>query len=126
MFHHKKKSLDERSVRLKGSVFAKTWALYTGMPTSDVTLGSAKNADLWTGKLPIDEWGELVLVRNVGLGSVGALNSTSIRLAASLEIPHHEGAGGEGNFVSKEEYKKHIKKNGKWAYKRKKKNTSKL
>ena len=76
-----------------GPVFAKTWILYTGMPTSDVTLGSAKNANLWTGKLPIDEWDELVLVRNIGLNSVVVLNSTSIRLAASLEIPHHEGAG---------------------------------
>ena len=45
-------------------------------------------------KLPIGEWDELVLVRNIGLNSVGVLNSISIRLAASLEIPHHEGAGG--------------------------------
>ena len=96
------------------------------MPTSDVTLGSAKNANLWTGKLPIDKWDELVLVRNIGLNSLGVLNSTSIRLAASLEIPHHEGAGGENNFVSKEEYKKRVKKNGKWASKRSKRKRNKL
>ena len=110
----------------KDSVFAKTWILYTGMPTSDVTLGSAKNANLWTGKLPIDEWDELVLVRNIGLNFVGVLNSTSIRLAASLEIPHHEGAGGEESFVSKEEHKKRIMKNEKWASKRSKRKKSKL
>ena len=85
---HKEKSLKDRIARLKDSVFAKTWVLYTGMPTSDVTLGSAKNANLWTGKLPIDEWDELVLVRNIGLNSMGVLNSTSIKLAASLDTPY--------------------------------------
>ena len=34
---YKSKSLEEKLARLKGSVFAKTWVLYTGMPTSDVT-----------------------------------------------------------------------------------------
>ena len=101
-------------------MFAKTWILYTGMPTSDVTLGSAKNAGLWTGKLPIDEWDELVLVRNVGLDSMGVLNPTSIELAASLDIPHHEGTGGEADFGSKGEFEKHINKNKRWASKRKK------
>ena len=110
---YKEKSLKDKIARLKDSVFAKTWVLYTGMPTSDVTIGSTKNANLWTGKLPIDEWDELVLVRNIGLNSVGVLNSTSIKLAASLDIPHHEGAGGEEDFVSKGEYEKHIKKNKK-------------
>ena len=52
---YKSKSLDEKLVRLKGFVFVKTWVLYTGMPTSDVALGSAKGASLWTGKLPIEE-----------------------------------------------------------------------
>ena len=70
-------------------MFAKTWILYTGMPTSDVTLGSAKNADLWTGKLPVGEWDELVLVRNVGLNSMGVLNSTSTvnRVSCELRYP---------------------------------------
>ena len=93
------------------------------MPTSDVALGSVKNANLWTGKPSIDEWNELILVRNIGLNSIGGLNPTSIKLADSLEILHHEGAGREEDFVSKGEYKKHIRKNEKWASKRKKKNT---
>ena len=126
LMDYKNKSLDKRLARLKDSVFAKTWILYTGMPTSDETFGSAKNADLWTGKLPIGEWDELALVRNVGLNSVGVLNSTSIKLAASLEIPHHEGAGGEDNFVSKKEYKKHVKKNEKWASKRSQRKKNRL
>ena len=107
-------------------MFARTWILYTGMPTSDVTLGSVKGANLWTGKLPIEEWDELVLVRNVGLDSMGVLNPTSIELAASLDIPHHEGAGGEADFGSKKEFEKHINKNKRWAAKRKKSNKRKL
>ena len=43
------------------------------MPTSNVMLGSAKSANLWTGKLLIDEWDKLALVRNVGLDSMGVL-----------------------------------------------------
>ena len=117
---YKSKSLEEKLARLKDSVFAKTWILYIGMPTSDVTLGSAKSTSLWTGKLPIGEWDKLALVRNVGLDSMGVLNSTSIKLAASLSIPHHEGAGGEEDFVSKGEYEKHIQKNKRWASKKKK------
>ena len=35
---YKEKSLDEKLARLKDFVFAKKWVLYTGMPTSDVTL----------------------------------------------------------------------------------------
>ena len=77
-------------------------------------------------KLPIDEWDQLVLVRNVGLDSMGVLNSTSIELAASLDIPHHEGAGGEEDFSSKREFEKHIDRNKRWASKRKKNNKRKL
>ena len=96
------------------------------MPTSDVTLGRAKSVNLWTGKLSIDEWDKLALVRNVGLDSMGVLNSISMNLAASLSIPHHEGAGGEEDFVSKREHDKHIRKNKRWASKKKKSNKEKL
>ena len=51
---------------------------------------------------------------------MGVLNSTSIELAVNLSIPHHEGAGGEEDFVSKREYEKHIKKNKRWASKKEK------
>ena len=123
---YRRKSKEEKLARLKDAVFARTWILYTGMPTSNVTLGSAKGANLWTGKLPIEEWDKLVLVRNVGLDSMGVLNPTSIELAASLDIPHHEGAGGEADFGSKREFEKHINKNKRWASKRKKNNKRKL
>jgi transcriptional antiterminator len=45
-----------------------------------------------------------------------------MNLAASLSIPHHLGAGGEEDFVSKREHDKHIRKNKRWASKKKKSN----
>ncbi len=33
-----------------------------------------------------------------------------IKLAAQLNIPHHEGAGGENDFVDKEAFQKHTKR----------------
>ena len=119
--NYSKASRKARKSCLKDAVFARTWILHTGMPTSDLAQGSAKNSVLWTGKLPLAEWDDLVLVRNIGLSSEGILDSSSLKLAASLELPHHEGAGGVEDFVSTEEYKKHIKKNEKWSSKKSKK-----
>ena len=94
-----RKSKEEKLARLKDAVFARTWILYTGMPTSDVTLDSTKGANLWTGKLPIEEWDELVLVRNVGLDSMGVLNSTSIdRVSCEFRYPPPRRCRGERRF----------------------------
>ena len=109
---------------LKHAVFARTWVLHTGMPTSDLAQGGAKNSVLWTGKLPLEEWDDLVLIRNIGLNSEGILNASSLKLAACLKLPHHEGAGGVEDFVSTKEYEKYIKKNRKWSSKRMKKSKS--
>ena len=72
------------------------------MPTSDLAQGGAKSSVLWTGKLPLAEWDDLVLVRNIGLNSEGILNISSLKLAACLELPHHEGAGGVEDFILSE------------------------
>ena len=105
-------------------MFARTWVLHTGKPTSDLAQGGAKNSALWTGKLPLEEWDDLVLIRNIGLNSEGILNASSLKLAACLKLSHHEGAGGVEDFVYTKEYEKHIKKNKKWSSKRKKKSIS--
>ena len=110
-----------RKACLKGALFARTWFLHTGMPTSDLTQGSANKSILWTGKLPLAEWDDLVLVRNIGLDSEGILNTSSLKLPAYLELPHHEGAGGVEDFIFTKEYKKHMKKNKKWSSKKNKK-----
>ena len=91
------------------------------MPTSDLAQGGTKNSVLWTGKLPLTERGDLVLIKNIGLNSEGILNASSLKLAACLELPHHEGAGGVEDSISTKEYEEHIKKNKKWSSKKKKK-----
>jgi hypothetical protein len=40
-----------------------------------------------------------ILIRDVGLDTSGKLDNTTINLAVNLKIPHHQGAGGEDDFV---------------------------
>ena len=51
-----------------------------------------------------------ILIRSVGLSALGRFDSTTIKLAAELDIPHHEGAGGAEDFVDKDSFQKHIKR----------------
>jgi hypothetical protein len=51
-----------------------------------------------------------ILVRSVGLSALGKLDSTTIKLSAQLDIPHHEGAGGADDFVDKDSFQKHLKR----------------
>ncbi len=51
-----------------------------------------------------------ILVRSVGLSALEKLDSTTIRIAAHLDIPHHEGAGGVDDFVDKDSFQKHLKR----------------
>jgi hypothetical protein len=41
---------------------------------------------------------------------LGRLHSTTIKLAAELDIPHHEGAGGAEDFVDRDSFQKHLKR----------------
>jgi hypothetical protein len=38
------------------------------------------------------------------------LDSGTVRIAAQLDVPHHEGAGGVEDFVDKESFQKHMKR----------------
>ena len=49
-------------------------------------------------------------IRGVGLSATGKLDKGTIKIAANLEIPHHEGAGGVEDFVDKEAFQKHVKR----------------
>ncbi len=51
-----------------------------------------------------------ILVRAPGLSALGKFDKTTIKLAAQLDIPHHEGAGGVEDFVDKETFQKHVKR----------------
>ena len=58
----------------------------------------------------MDELNDHLLVRNVGISMQGKLDSTTLRLAAKLKIPHHMGAGGEDDFLDKEAFHKRAAK----------------
>ncbi len=51
-----------------------------------------------------------ILVRALGLSALGKFGKITIKLAAQLDIPHHEGAGGVGDFIDKETFQKHVKR----------------
>jgi hypothetical protein len=44
------------------------------------------------------------------LSATGKLDRDTIKIAAKIEIPHHEGAGGVEDFVEKEAFQKHVKR----------------
>ena len=51
-----------------------------------------------------------ILIRSAGLSALGRLDNTTIKLAAELDIPHHEGAGGVEDFVDRDSFQKHLKR----------------
>ena len=51
-----------------------------------------------------------ILVRELGLSALGKFNKITLKLAAQLDIPHHEGAGGVDDFIDKETFQKHVKR----------------
>ena len=77
-------------------------------------------AKIWSGRIPNNELDDLLLVRNVGLDSHGGLDQSTLDVTKSIDIPHHQGAGGRSNFVSDEAYDKHMKLNARWKEKRSK------
>ena len=51
-----------------------------------------------------------ILVRGLGLSALGKLDSETVKIAARLDIPHHEGAGGKEDFADHESFQKHVKR----------------
>ncbi len=51
-----------------------------------------------------------ILVRGLGLSALGKLDSETVRIAAHLDVPHHEGAGGVEDFIDKESFQKHVRR----------------
>ena len=41
---------------------------------------------------------------------MGKFDKITIKMAAQLDNPHHEGAGGVDDFVDKETFQKHVKR----------------
>ncbi len=65
---------------------------------------------LWWGRIPLEDVEKHVLVRNIGVSALGKLDEETVELTAQLNVPHHEGAGGENDFVDKEAFQKHTKR----------------
>jgi hypothetical protein len=106
-------SVEERKERLGEANFLRTWCLDRGkgLPTTTPpTSNHGKLRHLWWGRIPLEDVGKHILVRGVGLSALGKLDEGTIKLAAGLSIPHHEGAGGEEDFESRESFQKHVKR----------------
>ncbi len=83
----------------------------TELPTTTPPITNhGRMKHLWWGRIPLEDIDKHVLIRGVGLSATGKLDKYTIKIAANLEIPHHEGAGGVEDFVDKEAFKKHVKR----------------
>jgi hypothetical protein len=106
-------SVMERSKSIKAATFLRTWCLDkgTGLPTTTPPLTSHGRLNhLWWGRIPMEDVDKHILSRGIGLSALGKLDSTTIKMAAKLDIPHHEGARGADDFVDKDSFQKHLKR----------------
>jgi hypothetical protein len=65
---------------------------------------------LWWGRIPLEDVNRHILIRGAGLSALGKLDKETIKLAARLDIPHHEGAGGVEDFDNRESFQNHVKR----------------
>ena len=80
--------------------FHKTWVKSpSGLPTIIAPLPGQRATKLYTGRIPNSELDQHFLIRDVSISPDGILSTATIKLAASLPIPHRKGAGGDDNFV---------------------------
>ncbi len=49
-------------------------------------------------------------MRGAGLSALGKIDEDTIKLAAMLDIAHHEGAGGIEDFNNRESFQKHVRR----------------
>ena len=98
---------------MKEATFLRTWCMDrgTGLPTTiPPNTNHGRMKYLWWGRIPLEDVDKHVLIRGVGLSAAGKLDKDTIKIAAKIGIPHHEGAGGVEDFVDKEAFQKHVKR----------------
>jgi hypothetical protein len=99
---HLSRSQALRMKRLGESSFLRTWCLEANgfLPTTEPPLQATRlNKDVYKGSIPLREIHQHILLRDVKLTALGLLDPRSMRLACTLNIPHHVGAGGEDDFA---------------------------
>jgi hypothetical protein len=83
---------DERQERLSQSRSRKTWFIRTGTNAGKGTLNPpfSKNPllRLWTGKLPTNEFDDLILATGIKLEPNGYLTEESRKIASNVKISH--------------------------------------
>jgi hypothetical protein len=106
-------SITLKEERLEEANFLRTWCLDrgTGLPTTTPpATNHGRMKHLWWGRIPLEDVNRHILIRGAGLSALGKLDKETIRLAARLDIPHHEGAGGVEDFNNKESFQKHVRR----------------
>jgi hypothetical protein len=83
---------EQREERLSQSRFRKTWFIRTGTNAGKGTINAPfpKNPSLrlWTGKLPMKEFENLILANGIKLDANGYLTKESLKVASHVAIPH--------------------------------------
>ena len=93
----------KRAKRLADCSFLRTWCQDHGRgAATTVPPAPAKRLkQVWWGNIPLEELDEYILCRAVGLNAAGQLSGATIEVAKKLKVPHHQGAGGPEDFISK-------------------------
>jgi hypothetical protein len=114
LLEYQESSITQKEKRLKQANFLRTsWCLDRGkeLPTTTPpATNHGRMKHLWWGRIPLEDIDKHILVRGVRLSALGKLDRTSRELASKLDIPHHEGAGGEEDFVDNESFQKHVRR----------------
>jgi hypothetical protein len=113
IINYKGASLKDKMKSIKTATFLRTWCLDkgTGLPTTTPpSTNHGKLHHLWWGRIPMEDVDKHILVRAIGLSALGKFDKITITMAAQLDIPHHEGAGGVDDFVDKVTFQKHVGK----------------
>ena len=105
----KNASKDEITSRLSSATFLRTWCRdYSKDATTIAPRTSRLLKNSYSGKIPLAELDQHLLIRNAVLTSDGHLDKATIKLASELKLPHQIGAANITDFPDKKSYDQHI------------------
>ncbi len=106
-------SKKDKMAWIESATFLRTWCLRDDPTTEPPKSARAADKQLWWGRIH-----KYILIRDVGLNASRKLDRITINLTVNLEIPHHQGAGGEDDFADKETFQKQLKRKRKEEHKK--------